>query len=146
MIPEVLLIEVRKLPTVKEIWEAVCAKYEHRALTVKIDICHHMYEMKCEDDSNRHTHLETLMQEQLAGMEVGLTDDELITLILGSLLKSYRALINAISLSIRHAQIKLGPDAIVTSLLEEFDRLKIEECQLKASESALTMAKGHGKG
>ena len=49
-------------------------------------------------------------------------------------------------MSIRHAQIKLGPDAIVISLLEEFDRLKIEECQLKATESALAMAKGHGKG
>ena len=148
MIPEVLLIEVRKLSTAKEIWEAVCAKHGHRALTVKIDICHHMYEMKCEDDSNVCTHLETLMhmQEQLAGMEVGLTVDKLITLILGSLPKSYRALINAISLSIRHAQIKLGPDAIVTSLLEEFDRLKIEEHQLKASESALATAKGCGKG
>ena len=54
--------------------------------------------------------------------------------------------INAISLSIRHAQIKLGPDAIVTSLLKEFDRLKIEECQLKASESAIATAKGRGKG
>ena len=46
-----------------------------------------MYKMKCKDDSNVCTHLETLMcmQEQLAGMEAGLTDDELITLILGSL-------------------------------------------------------------
>jgi gag-polypeptide of LTR copia-type len=96
-----------------------------------------MYEMKWEDDSNVCTHLEAMMrmQEQLMGMEAGHMDDELITLILGSLPKSYRALINAISLSARHAQIKLGPHTIVTSLLEEFDRLKIEEGQLKASES-----------
>ena len=86
------------------------------------------------------------MQEQLMGMEASLTDDEVITLILGSLPKSYRALINAISLSTRHTQIKLKPDAVVTSLLEEFDRLKIEEHQLKASKSALAVAKGHGKG
>ena len=76
-IPEALLIEVRKLSTAKEVWEAVCAKHEHRALTVKIDIRRRMYEMKCEDNSNVRTHLETLMrmQEQLAGMEAGLTDD-----------------------------------------------------------------------
>ena len=147
-IPEALLIEIRKLPTAKEIWDAICAKYEHTMLTVKIDIHCHMYEMKCEDDSNVHTHLETLMhmQKQLTGMEAGLTNDELITLILGLLPKSYRALINAISLSTRHAEIKLKPDAIVTSLLEEFNRLNIEEHQLKAFESALTAAKGCRKG
>jgi hypothetical protein len=38
-IPEVLLIEVRKLSTAKETWDAVCAKHEHTALTVKVDIC-----------------------------------------------------------------------------------------------------------
>jgi gag-polypeptide of LTR copia-type/Zinc knuckle len=147
-IPEVLLIEVRKLSTAKETWDAVCTKHEHTALTVKVDICRRMYKMKCEDDSNVCTHLEAMMsmQEQLVGMEAGLMDDELITLILRSLPKSYRALINAISLSARHAQIKLGPHAIVTSLLEEFDRLKIEECQLKASESTLAAEKGCGKG
>ena len=147
-IPEALLIEIRKLSTAKEIWDAICAKHEHTTLTVKIDIRRRMYEMKCDDDSNVRTHLEALMrmQEQLVGMEAGLTDDELITLILGSLPKSYRALINAISLSMRHAQIKLGPDAVIASLLEEFERLKIEERQLKASESALAATKGRGKG
>jgi hypothetical protein len=60
-----------------------------------------MYEMKCEDESNVRTHLETLMrtQEQLAGMNAALTDDDLVTVILGSLPKSYRPLINAIAMS-----------------------------------------------
>ena len=60
-------------------------------LTVKVDMCRQMYKMKCKDDSNVCMHLEALlrMQEQLAGMEAGLTDDDFITVILGSLLKSY---------------------------------------------------------
>ena len=37
-IPEALLIEFRKLPTAKEIWDTICAKHEHTTLTVKIDI------------------------------------------------------------------------------------------------------------
>ena len=79
-------------------------------------------------------------------MEDGVSDREFITVILGSLPKSYRLLINAISLSAKHAQVKLEPDAVIGSLLEEFERLKIEDRQLKTTENALTAAKGHGKG
>ena len=49
-------------------------------------------------------------------------------MILGSLPKSYWPLINAISLLVKHAQVKLDPSAVVGSLLEEFERLQIEEC------------------
>ena len=50
-----------------------------------------MYEMKCKDDAHVHTHLETLlrMQEQLTGMGAALTDLDLVTVILGSLPKTY---------------------------------------------------------
>ena len=43
-------------------------------------------------------HLEALvrMQEQLAEMDVGLSDTDLLTVFLGSLLKFYQPLINAI--------------------------------------------------
>jgi gag-polypeptide of LTR copia-type len=90
-IPESLLIEVRKLDSTKKIWDMICARHESRALTVKVDICHRIYEMKCEDKSNVRTHLEALMrmQEQLAGMDAGVTDDDLVTVILGSLPKGY---------------------------------------------------------
>ena len=90
-IPESLLIEVWKLATTREVWNTVCEKHEKTALTVKVDMRQQMYEMKCEDDLNVHMHLEVLlqMQEQLAGMEAGLTDDDFVTIILGSLPKSY---------------------------------------------------------
>jgi len=88
-------------------------------------------------------HLKALlwMQEQLAGMEASLTDDDFVTIILGSLLKSYRQLINTISLSSAIAQTQLKPDAVVSSLLDEYERLKIKERQLKAAKSALAAAK-----
>jgi gag-polypeptide of LTR copia-type len=59
-IPEGLLIKVQKLATAKQVWNAVCAKHESRAIGVKINIRRHMYEMKCEDDANVRTHLESL--------------------------------------------------------------------------------------
>ena len=108
-IPETLLIEIRKLSNAKEIWDAICIKHENTALTIKVDLRQRLYQMKCEDDTNVRTHLETMLQiqEQLEGMGNGLKDDELTTVILGSLPKSYRPIINVISLSAKHAQLKL---------------------------------------
>ena len=38
MIPNSLLIEIQKLNTAKEIWEAIVAKYEGKSLTVKVNL------------------------------------------------------------------------------------------------------------
>jgi gag-polypeptide of LTR copia-type len=100
--------------------------------------------MKCEDNSNVHIHLETLirMQEQLAEMNPALTNNNLVTIILSSLPKSYHSLINAITMSVVHAKAKLEPDQVVSMLIDKFEWLTIEEHQLKVSENALTAEKG----
>ena len=123
MVPDSVLIKIQNLATAKEIWEAVCAKHEMKAFTIKVDMQRWMYEMRCEDESNIHTHLETLMstQEQLAGMNAALTNDDLVTVILSSLPKSYRSLINAITMSTTHAKVQLEPDHVVGMLIDEFE-------------------------
>ena len=123
----------------------MCAKHKTKALTIKIDMQCRMYEMKCMDEANVHMHLEDLMRmhEQLCGMDATLTDDDLVTIILGSLPKSYHLLINAITMSVAHAKTKLEPDQVIGTLVDEFECLAIEECQLKASENVLAIAKGH---
>jgi len=50
-IPEALLIEVQKLTTAKEVWDAICVMHEGKALTVKVNIRRRMYEQKCDDES-----------------------------------------------------------------------------------------------
>ena len=92
-------------------------------------------------------HLESLsrMQEQLAGMGSRLMDTDLITVILGSLPKSYCPLINAITMSAMHTNVTLKPAKVIESLLNDFEQLTIEEHQLKAIENALAAAGGCGK-
>ena len=51
-IPEGLLVEVQKLSTAKEIWDAVCHKHEAKGLMVQVDLCHCMQELKCEEDTD----------------------------------------------------------------------------------------------
>jgi gag-polypeptide of LTR copia-type len=132
----------------------MCSRYETKALTIKVNVRHLMYEMKCKDESNIHTHLESLMNmyEQLAGMNTALTDNDLVMVILGSLPKSYRPLINVITMSAAHMKAKLEPDQVVSTLIDEFEWLAIEEHQLKMSENTLAVAKecrtpqAHGSG
>ena len=85
------------------------------------------------------------MQEQLAGMGAALTDLDLVTVILGSLPKSYHPLINAISMSSAHVKVTLEPTKVVKSLIDEFECLSNEECQLKSAENTLAAAGTHGK-
>ena len=85
------------------------------------------------------------MQEQLARMGSGLTDMDLITVILGSLPKSYHLLINVITMSAMHTKVTLKPTKIIKSLINKFEQLTIEEWQLKATENVLAMVGGHGK-
>jgi len=61
------------------------------------------------------------MQEQLIEMGSRLTDIDLTTIILGSLPKSYRPLINAMTMSATHAKITLEPAQVIESLLDEFE-------------------------
>ena len=77
--------------------------------------------MKCEDESQVRTHLESLMwmQEQLKGMAARLIATDLMMVILGFLPKLYCSLINAITMSAGHSKVDLEPDE-VESLLDEF--------------------------
>jgi hypothetical protein len=85
--------------------------------------------MKCEDDAAMKTHLEELMklQAQLQGMGAGLPDDELVTVILGSLPKSYQPLVSMISMSTKMMKSPLEPMSVIDALCEKYDHLAIDE-------------------
>ena len=46
--------------TGKEMWNALCDKHEKKALTVKVDLWRRMYVLKCLDEGNVKTNMETL--------------------------------------------------------------------------------------
>ena len=66
------------------------------------------------------------MYEQLKGMGEKIEDSDFTTLILASLPKGYRPLINAISLQNCASPAPLQPRVVMELILEEFDRLQIE--------------------
>ena len=138
-IPESLAIKIQALVTSKKLWDTLCEKHKKRALTVVVDLWHRLYALKCLYDSNVKAHIQSLnaMNQQLKGMGEEIGDSNFTTLILTSLPKFYRPLINTISLQNYVSTKPLEPSTIMESILEEFDQLQIEESQLKAAENAI---------
>jgi hypothetical protein len=147
-IPESLAIEIQSLVTGKDIWDALCKKHESKALTVTVDLRRRLYALKCLDDDNVREHVHTLnaMYENLKGMGEWISDADFTTVILGSLPKSYRPLINTISLQSRATPTAVSPQIVMETILEEFDRVQIEETQSKEAENAMMAKGGKGKG
>ena len=114
-----------------------------------MDLWHRLYVLKCLDDSNVKTHIQSLnaMYQQLKGMGEVITETDFKTLILASLPKSYRPLINTISLQNCANPTAVKPAIVMESILEEFDRLQIKDSQSKTAENAMmaTGIKGKGK-
>ena len=83
--------------------------------------------MKCEDESQVWTHLESLMlmQEQLIGMAAGLAHADIILKIFSSLPKLYHPLINTITMSATHTKVDLKPDDVIENLMDTFKCLAI---------------------
>jgi hypothetical protein len=140
-IPDGILVEVQKLKTVKEVWDAVCLKHEGKGLVVNVDLCRQMQELKCEEDANVCTHLETMMQmhEELAGMGGAPDAQEFLTILLGLLPKTYRPLLTAITTAASIAKQTLTANDVSLWIMEEYDRRTIEARQLKANENALAV-------
>ena len=110
-VPEATAVEIHSLATRKEIWDALCAKHEKKALTVIVDLQRRMYALKCLDKGNVKTHMENLnsMYKQLKGMSEKSEDGDFMTLILASLPKGYCPLINTISLHNHASMTPLKP-------------------------------------
>ena len=104
------------------------------------DICAGQLECK-----NPHS-VPNVMYQQLKGMGKEISKQDFTTLILASLPKSYWLLINMISLQNCAALKTLKPNVVMESILEEFERLQIEDSQLKSTDNAMLAKGGKGKG
>src|SRR5882672_5019603 len=77
----------------------MCVRHEGKGLMIKVDLCCQMQELKCEEDTDVHVHLENMMNmyEELSGMGGTHNVKEYLTILLGSLPKSYGMLLMAIT-------------------------------------------------
>ena len=86
------------------------------------------------------------MYQQLKGMGKEISKQDFMTQILASLPNSYQPVINTISLQNRATPKTLKPNIVMESILEEFERLQIEDSQLKSADNPMLAKGGKGKG
>ena len=84
-------MQVYNANTVTDMWKTICDEYKGKTQMVSIDIQRCMMALKAEDGDDIQAHLDGihLMYEQLVGMNAILSQDDYMTIILGSLPATY---------------------------------------------------------
>ena len=128
-IPESLAIKIQALESSKKLWDTLCEKHDKKGT---YSCCRPTAQAICTqmpDNLNVKVQIQSLnaMYQQLKGMGKEISDGDFTTLILTSLPKSYQPLINMISLQNCMSTKPINPSTIMELILEEFDRLQIEE-------------------
>ena len=71
------------------------------------------------------------MHEDLAALGDDLNDEDFSAMLLGSLPQSYHSYLSAVTTALSVLGTKLIPDALMLSIIDEFDRRTIKTCQSK---------------
>jgi len=71
------------------------------------------------------------MREDLAVLGDDLNDEDFSAMLLGSLPQSYNSYLSAVTATLSVLGTKLTPDALMLSIINEFDRHTVKTCQSK---------------
>ncbi|GBE86172.1 hypothetical protein SCP_0900490 [Sparassis crispa] len=143
-----LLLRVKKLVTVAEVWIAVQNEYESKSEMYSGALRTRLQNTKCEEGADARAHLDTLakMREELASMGAPISDADFTAHVFASLPESYSALLQALSTAARIAKTTISADDIITSIVEEYDRRKAHlKPESALSAKADTRSRSHSK-
>lgn len=131
-IPDALYLKI-KGKAVKDAWKLLMDDFGKRSRMFTIDLRRRLQDIRCEDNGNIRTHFDTLRntREELASLGEAIPDRDFAAIILGSLPKSYDAYLSAITATLSVLQKELDPDALVLSVIDEYDRRNVKTRQAK---------------
>src|ERR1700720_4601923 len=132
-IPDSLYLKIRGKPTVKEAWDLLKSNLEKRSWMFMVDLRRRLQDERCKDNGNLCTHLDTFrtMCEDLAALGDDLNDEDFSTMLLGSLPWSYNSYLSAVTAALSVLGTKLTPDALMLSIIDEFNHHTVKTCQSK---------------
>ena len=132
-IPDSLYLRIKGKSSVKEAWDLLKSDFEKRSRLFMIDLRRRLQDERCEDSGNIRTHFDTMrtMWEDLAALGEVLTDNDFSAMLIGSLPRSYNNYLSAITATLSVLKKELDPDALMLSILDEFDRRTVTSRQTK---------------
>ena len=133
MIPDSLYLKIRGKPTVKEAWDLLKSDFEKRSQIFMVDLRQRLQDERCNDNANIYTHFDTMctMHKDLAALGDDLNDEDFSTMLLRLLPQSYNSYLSAVTATLSVLGIKLTPDTLMLSIIDEFDHHTIKTHQLK---------------
>ena len=98
-----------------------------------VDLRRRLQDERCKDNGNIRTHFDTMctMHEDLAALGDDLNDEDFGAMLLGSLPRSYDSYLSAVTAALSVLGTKLTPDALMLSIIDEFDRRTVKTHQSK---------------
>ena len=98
-----------------------------------VDLRCWLQDERCNDNANICTYFDTMhtMCEDFAALGDDLNDKNFSVMLLGSLIQSYDSYLSAVSATLSVLGTKLTLDALMLSIIHEFDCCIIKTCQLK---------------
>ena len=145
-IPDSLYLKFKGKDTVKEAWDSLKSDFEKRSRMFMIDLRRRLQDERCEDNGNIRTHFDTLrtMREDLAALGDDLSDEDFGAMVIGSLPRSYDSYLSAITATLSVLGTKLNPDALMLSIIDEFDRRTVKSRQAKDKGKDAAFYAGNG--
>ena len=121
-VPDSVLIEVKHYATAKDVWDALCQKFEEKEPLAKVNIRKQIYSLKCEDESEVETHITKLMslKEHLSSMLDYVDNSQYVSIILGSLPDSYCGAGQSLSAVAHIAGKPLTSQMTIDTILHKF--------------------------
>ena len=98
-----------------------------------VDLRRRLQDERCKDNANIRTHFDTMltMCDHLAAQGDDLNDEDFSAMLLGLLPQSYNSYLSTVTATLSVLGTELTPDALMLSIINEFDRHTIKTRQSK---------------
>ena len=132
-IPDSLYLKIKGKKSVKEAWDLLKDDFEKRSRMFTIDLRRRLQEERCEENGNIRAHFDTMrtMREDLVALGDSISNSDFTAMLLGSLPKAYDSYLSAVTATISVLQKELDAEALMLSVIDEFDRCTVKTRQSK---------------
>src|SRR3984893_16092818 len=135
------LATIIKSKTASEMWSAICNDATKKSQLHKVDTCCRLQSMVCDKDGDIKAHLNTMikLREELEGIGASVQDEDFGTMLLTSLLPSYRTLLHTITHAASLSGMAINPNDLMRIVLEEAHQRKLSQNAAKSGDAALNV-------
>jgi hypothetical protein len=124
LIPNSMFTNVKFKTTTKDLWDALKVLFEGRTQMVIVKTSQQLQNTQCSEDDNVHEHFDKLvnLHEHLASMGKSIPENEYFSILMGSLPKSYSAMLGSIAAAAELSGNPVSPTIVVKIATDEYNR------------------------